>query len=1532
MERAIGVKEVQKVIDDWRRTLLDLSPRNRLLYFKSGRATRIQITNPPPEELYKSLVGEEKALDFPYSTGVDIGGFNLRDPSKERIQITEADLYLSPPIVTPGDLRELFKKLERLRRGTRTIFEEQGVHTLFLALGAISWMDSKTGEEVLSPLLLLPVALERSKERFKIRAFEEEVEVNPVLTYFLQTNFQIELPEFEDETEKTVSSGAIGDYFAKVQKKIFKRGWEVRKETWLAQFAFHKLPMYRDLEGEEVAKLARNHPVVSPLCGVPKVLENSKFEIKEIENLYASPETFPVLDTDSSQLEVLERVRRGETIVVQGPPGTGKSQTIVNIIAQSLREGEKVLFLSEKRAALEVVFRRLQGVGLADFCLDLHSHETNRRNIVENLMETLEKLLNSEVFPDKKKFVEYSALREELDRYVVELHKPRDLGGRTVFEVQGTLTRLLEIPWINSPLPFNQVLEEDPRVEEEITKLLGRISSYGIWGKEEEHPWKDSEPVPTFFSIPDAISHTFSNLEEKCNQTLRFLENGEFQKFLSHATKIRDILLNFWNLSLNLDEEKTNRLLADLSQRWRASQWGRFWIDQRIKRSLKTITGRSFSQREAIFAVEILKDYLHNKALSPVENPEEKDLHNIIGSFSFQEIEKLFKSLGWIPRMLKMLEEGKTFRFFEKVLSVFPKPILEENFKVFEKFGQTIKELEASFGEKYLVQLFPRGFKGKSLQETPLWEIAERASKLKLEAGKLQEWISYRGCLLEAQKLGLETFLKECREKKVPSQQLTSAFRKAYFSKWLEEVYNSSPVLREFHYKTQEEIQRKFRELDRELQKEAVKAVFEKVSQSLKKSPPQSEERRLRLEAAKKRRLLPLRRFFPQIPNLLLSLKPCLMMSPLSVATYLPKDFFSFDLVIFDEASQLLPGDALGALLRAKQAVIFGDRKQLPPTDFFQTHVESEEENEETARDFDSILDIAGANFPGPMLQWHYRSRDERLIAFSNQKFYQGKLVTFPSPRKGDRETGISFIYLQDGFYDRGGSRINNTEAQKTAEMVLEHFRTNPEKSLGVIAMSLEQRDVIEEALNRLLERNPEVSIPENSKEPFFIKNLETVQGDERDVIILSVGYGPKEPGGRPIIHFGPINRDGGERRLNVAITRARFKMIVITSIDPEQFSEIKSKWEGPKLLMDFLKYSKQVNYLLEDRLSPQSEGASENLSDFEKTVKEVLTRNGYKVDSKVGISNYKIDLAVIDPEDPQRYLIGIECDGPSYSKAHTVRDRERIRQEVLQNLGWNLVRIWSTDWIKNPKESAERLIETIENYRKNKKGGKEDIIKHASYPIGSFYERHASDSKDPQPGQEGKASHSQVEQKEIKPLSVKFPAYQTYRGFYRHKKILNEWINNLEDILVEIVTAESPVHIDQAFQRALSLFPENRMGARIRKRLEETLKYAIIEKRIKRLGDFLWDPRKEEVYPRGPGDVKRPPWHIPPQEWEAAVKEALQQLGVVRKEEFIDCVAEAMGFPRLVESVEIPIEKAIGEIETRGLLTENEGFLYPKG
>jgi RNA polymerase-binding transcription factor DksA/very-short-patch-repair endonuclease len=458
-------------------------------------------------------------------------------------------------------------------------------------------------------------------------------------------------------------------------------------------------------------------------------------------------------------------------------------------------------------------------------------------------------------------------------------------------------------------------------------------------------------------------------------------------------------------------------------------------------------------------------------------------------------------------------------------------------------------------------------------------------------------------------------------------------------------------------------------------------------------------------EYGKKKMHIPLRRLLPRIPTILPAVKPCLLMSPLSVANYLPRDQFTFDLVIFDEASQVLPADAIGAILRGRQLVVLGDSKQLPPTRFFQRHLDDGDfESDDEIADavaFDSILEISAAALPETSLRWHYRSRDERLIAFSNRKFYSERpLITFPSPDP-EGDTGVRFVYVAGGLYDRGGSKTNVVEARQVVDLVVEHLeRYGWERSLGVVALSISQRDAIELELRRRLLDRPDLEpfLAETGSEPLFIKNLETVQGDERDEVILSIGYGPSEPGGTPALAFGPVNVSGGERRLNVAITRAKYAVTLVSSMRPEQLDRVAQLAStGPKVMAEYMSYAARGGRF-------ETEGETDPTrapqSPFEEAVLEALRSRGYVVDPQVGASGFRIDLGVRHPDIETRYILGLECDGATYHSAASARDRDRLRQEMLELQGWRIHRIWSTDWIQHPDVTIQAVVDRIEQLR----------------------------------------------------------------------------------------------------------------------------------------------------------------------------------------------------------------------------------------
>jgi len=458
----------------------------------------------------------------------------------------------------------------------------------------------------------------------------------------------------------------------------------------------------------------------------------------------------------------------------------------------------------------------------------------------------------------------------------------------------------------------------------------------------------------------------------------------------------------------------------------------------------------------------------------------------------------------------------------------------------------------------------------------------------------------------------------------------------------------------------------------------------------------------LKRELSKQRKTMPLRKLFKEIPNLITTLKPCIMMSPLSVSLYLQADGYKFDLIIFDEASQICTEDAIGAIIRGKQVIIAGDRFQLPPTSFFNvTYSDNDfdiydDDYDEDFNDFDSILDEASNAIPERTLKWHYRSRYENLIAFSNDKIYKHELTTFPSNTENMVNTGVEYIYINDGVYDRGSRKNNIKEAKRVADLVFEHFDKYPNRSLGVVAFSESQQQAIENTIRQKRITNPlyESFFSEKHEEEFFVKNLENVQGDERDTIIFSIGYG-KDANGTMYMNFGPLSKNGGHRRLNVAITRAKFNLKLVGSIQPSDINLDKTNSEGVKMLKQYIEFAINGTKCSHEEITSTNE-INRN-SSFEEAIYDFLTKNGYEVKRKIGCSGYRIDMAVKHPSIDGIFVLGIECDGISYGDVRTVRERDRLRQEVLEGMGWKIYRIWSTDWIKDAKTEGRKLINAIE-------------------------------------------------------------------------------------------------------------------------------------------------------------------------------------------------------------------------------------------
>ncbi len=600
---------------------------------------------------------------------------------------------------------------------------------------------------------------------------------------------------------------------------------------------------------------------------------------------------------------------------------------------------------------------------------------------------------------------------------------------------------------------------------------------------------------------------------------------------------------------------------------------------------------------------------------------------------------------------------------------------------------------------------------------TPLgdWEAARFediigwTNRLSADAAFAYDWLGFLSLARELEDaLGADA-IASIRAATDDAREVPAIVERRVVSMWLDWLYRQEPLLADFTADSQTALRERFELLDKQMQSaarnEIRQKVFARYPTSASRDASAGQLGTLKRELSKKRRQLPVRSLFERIPHLLKTIKPCFLVSPLAVSQYLPiaangSDEPQFDLVIFDEASQVFPEDAIPAILRGRQLVLAGDSKQLPPTSFFRASIDDDDFDDDDPdaptdylSDVESILDAAGGKigsvFAEAHLNVHYRSRDERLIRFSNHWFYDNRLLTFPSPREKGGWNGVVDIYVEDALFEGG---VNRREAEKVADLVFEHMRERPsDESLGVVAMSRNQADLIERIIDerRVTERDVDARFAEGGAEPFFVKNLERAQGDERDHMIVGIGYAPNK-NGRVSNNFGAINREGGGRRMNVAVTRSKMRMTVVHSLKP---ADIRSNSDGARLLRRFLEFAENPEAAFSEDAVVDT--GAEADSPFEEAVESELKRRGYRVVRQVGVSGYRVDLAILS-EDGSGIDLGIECDGATYHSAPAARDRDWLRQQALEAKGWNIHRVWSTSWIRNPDAELDAIEDAL--------------------------------------------------------------------------------------------------------------------------------------------------------------------------------------------------------------------------------------------
>lgn len=1211
----------------WIRQLVDMSRRNNLLYFRDLKAGTLDLTAAPAvamQELLQSARGES---GVPLT---DLMGAEQR--ARASASMTE------------------------IAGRARSNFEERGLETLFLALGLASWTAADGGRDASAPVLLVPMKAMQASGRAGGWSVTRagDVKVNDVLVHALREEHGLTLdPEALMPAVLGDDPGEAFDlepFFGAVTRQAAALpGFRIERRWVLGNFAFQKMAIVKDLQ--QLTEALAVHDLIAGIAGDAGAAATARGDRIAVDpggfDRQPPDEEFLIRDADSSQQQAIVATLRGQNGVISGPPGTGKSQTISNLIAEAVARGKTVLFVAEKRAALDVVLNRLKEANLEHLCLDCHGAELTRKHVAEQLQASIERVREAPIPDSEGVHRAFTERRDRLNAHVKALHQPRQPGGLSVYALYG---RILRLPAdVSSTTRFARpVLNAvDQRVLEECAQAVRELASLSaLVLRTSPSPWRDAR-----LASSDQLRGTIEAVRRLVRERWPAWQSASAALLAEcpvrpprRTGEVQPMLEALGALQDTLSRNEPTLFRKPLGE-------------------VATALAPARSALGGVLALLFNSAYRH--ALREL-----RAVHTA-GALSAREALLLAESAAAQAATWRGMVDGdadpRTLTGVARAL------------RTWSDVAADLRVVGAAFPDEHL-------------DSRPLDEIGSWLQALANDSVTPSELLRVHELESALSSRGVVSIVDEFRVRQLPSATWADVLRFAWLQSCLDEIQLQDPSLPAFRGSLHEEIASEFRRLDRERLAVAVQRVqrAHAVAAVEARNAFPAQSALVGREAAKRARHLPLRRLFADAPDVMLALRPCWMASPLSVSQLIPGDRPLFDLVVFDEASQVLPEDAVTSLLRGRQAVIAGDSRQLPPTTFFAAGgIDDGEEDEAGTAGFQSILDVMSAFLePAWSLDWHYRSRDEALIAYSNHRIYNGRLVTFPGP---GMVHAVSHELVPHVPGQGGHEASAGREVQRVVDLVMAHAASRPHETLGVITMGIEHASRIEMALVRARDERPELEsfFDAERHERFFVKNLERVQGDERDAIILSIGYGKNEAGDL-VYRFGPLLQEGGERRLNVAITRARQRMTVVSSFGHADMRPDYPKL-GVRLLRGFLEYASSEGTRLETGTVTDVP-----LNDFEQSVRDELVRHGMTLVGQVGSSRYRIDLVAMHPSKPGRFVLAIECDGASYHSAPTARDRDRLRQQQLEALGWRFHRIWSTDWFLRRDDEVRRTLDAF--------------------------------------------------------------------------------------------------------------------------------------------------------------------------------------------------------------------------------------------
>lgn len=1433
----------------WERKLLDFSLHNNLLNMKLGKRI-IPIVSFNIDSLEDELQAGKRfrVLPFPLSQVTEAPG-KIYDSSLYPALEAPVTQQLANGVIYSFHTEDALKDaLKYVYRKSRTSLEENGANCLYLALGALKWFETEhSSNPRYAPILLLPIEIIRGTRGsgYTIRMRDEEISLNITLTEMLKQQHDIDLSCLN--TLPTDHSGVdVMKIFAIIRDKILnKRGWNVIDEAMIGLFSFSKFVMWYDIHTN--ANRLMENPIISSLVeGKLKMdLVNCTTDAREADKT-TRPEDFTLpIDVDSSQLEAIIDSGKGHSFILHGPPGTGKSQTITNMIANALYQGKRVLFVAEKMAALSVVQARLEKIGLAPFCLELHSNKVTKQHFLEQMDMALNVAHGTPSAIYKEEAEALYQKRCQLMTYVEGMHRRLPEVG---YSLHDCIAGYNDIDGDEIQVEVDHFKGMTLRQIEQLSDRIQRLDTiFQITGNPAEGGYRGLHMRDGSVDAERAIKRHIAAGKQKLDK----IDNHQLLRLLEDIPALLE-LETANNSALALDEIHRDLLgrygqgifatdLGAMSREWRMH--GQKWFLPRY------FGRRSMLKRYAMTAPDV--EYLiaandqinsHQASLFPFS----AQLDDIFG----KDRRKTKVDINTCMEIKHVLEE------IERVANI------------------EVDSLR-------LPEAFTRWDSGSSdMRSWYLW----CKEKDELAESHLKPVVDF---IIQGKHSGAEA---------------SRSFLKGLYRALAKEIINSREDLRFFNGLLFDEVVDKYRHLTSRFQQLSMRELYMKLASRIPSMAMEALENSevgiLKRNIRNNGRGNSIRRIIDQIPTLLPKLCPCMLMSPLSVAQYLDINSQKVDLVIFDEASQMPTSEAVGAIARGNALIVVGDPKQMPPTSFFTAS--SVSEDEAAIDDMESILDDCLAmSIPSRYLTWHYRSKHESLIAFSNSQYYGGRLLTFPSVDDQARKVSLHTI---EGVYQRSGARVNLPEAQAVVAEVLRRL-ADPilsKRSIGIVSFSKVQQDKIEDLLTDELAGHPELeTLAYDSPEPIFIKNLENVQGDERDVILFSVGYGP-DKNGKVSMNFGPLNKVGGERRLNVAVSRARYEMIVFSSLHASQIDMRRSNSLGVEGLKKFLEFAESghTSILADNMVAVPKNSVAERIA-------EELGKRGYTTRLGVGRSQFKVDVAVVDAERPDRYLLGIMLDGDSYYATKTMRDREIVQPSVLRLLKWKVMRVWTLDWFERPQAVIDSIIKKL---AEKDEPAEDEIPPSSAKSIVDDVLKSASVS-------------SVLQSPEKKYIRAKI---DDTKITLQRPEDLSRYAGKVMAHLRQLVDSEQPITSSLLYKRIVKIWGLSRVSPRVQILVDNLLNTSGLYGVADGAHGRVWWTNQEcaSAFHGYRGGGVRDIMDIPMLEVENAMKFVVDQQIALDREDLKRLTSSQLGFTRKGANIDTVADQAVAALEKEGYIT----------